>query len=56
MNFLKNLDTQCKETEFSGGIILCYSEKTAVPYNEPNKLKNIYQKGLPENFVNAQGK
>jgi hypothetical protein len=39
VNFLKNLDSQCTETEFGGGIIWCYSEKTAVPYKELNKLK-----------------
>jgi hypothetical protein len=58
VKFLKNLDTQCTETEFSGGIIWCYSEMTAVTYKELDKLKkNIqYQEGLPENFGNAQGK
>lgn len=36
---------------------MVYSEKTAVPYNELDKLQNIqYQEGLPENFGNAQGK
>jgi len=39
VKFLKNLDSQCTDTEFSGGIILCYSEKTAVPYKELIKLK-----------------
>lgn len=55
MKVLKNLDTQCTESELSGGIIWCYSEKTAERFNELEK--NIqYQEGLPENFVNAQGK
>jgi hypothetical protein len=54
----KNLDTQCTETDFSGGIVWCYSEKTAVPYNELNKLKkNVqYLEGLPEDFGDARGK
>jgi hypothetical protein len=57
VKFLKNLDTQCTETEFSGGIIWCYSEKTAVPYKDLINLKNIrYQEGLPDNFGDDWGK
>jgi hypothetical protein len=55
---LKNLDTQCTERDFSGGIVWCYSEKTAVPYIELKKLKkNVqYQEGLPEDFGDDRGK
>jgi ABC-type phosphate transport system ATPase subunit len=57
VKFLNNLDTQCTETEFSGGIIWCYSETTAVPYKELKLFKNIrYQEGLPDNFGDGQGK
>jgi len=56
VKFLKNLDTQCTESEFSGGIIWCYSEKTAVHYKQLTGLKNIqFQEGLPENFGDARG-
>ena len=56
VKFLKNLDTQCTESTFSGDIIWCYSEKTAVPYNQLSGLKNIqFQEGLPDNFGNARG-
>jgi DNA replication protein DnaC len=57
VKFLENLDNQCAETEFSGGIS-CYSEKTAVPFKElVNLKKNIHnQEGLPDNFGDAQGK
>ena len=57
VKFLKNLDTQCTESTFSAGIIWCYSEKTAVPYNQLSGLKKIqFQEGLPDNFGNARGK
>ena len=56
VKFLKNLDTQCTESEFSGGIIWCYNEKTAVHYKQLTGLKNIqFQEGLPENFGDARG-
>jgi hypothetical protein len=56
VKFLKNLDTQRTEAEFSGGNIWCYTEKTAVPYKGLRKLKNIHQEGLPEDFADTQGK
>ena len=57
VKFLKNLDTQCTESRFSGGIIWCYSEKTAVPYKQLTGVKNIrFQEGLPETFGNTRGK
>jgi GTPase SAR1 family protein len=57
VKFLKNLDSHCTETEFGGGVIWCYSEKTAVPYKQLNKVKNItYQEVLPENIGDAQGR
>ena len=57
VKFLKNLDTQCTESRFSGGIIWCYSEKTAVPYKQLTGVKNIrFQEGLPETFGNTRDK
>ena len=57
IKLLQNLDSQCTETRFVGGIIWCYSEKTAVPRRQLDKLRlNItYQEGLPETYGNAQG-
>ena len=46
------------EQKFKGGIILCYSEKTAVPRKQLSELKkNVrYHKGGPKTtFENAQG-
>ena len=59
ITLLQNLDTLCKEREFKGGIIWCYSEKKAVPHKPLSALnKNVqYHKGVPENnnFANAGG-
>ena len=57
VKFLKNLDTQCTESRFSGGIIWCYSEKTSVTYKQLTGVENIqFQEGLPETFGNTCGK
>ena len=56
VKFLKNLKTQCTEWKFSGGIKWCYREKTAVPYSQLGGLNIQFLEGIPENFVNAQGK
>ena len=57
IKLLHNLDSLCTESQFKGGIIWCFSEATAVPREQLNKLgRNItYQEGLPENFDNAKG-
>ena len=59
ITLLQNLDTLCAEREFKGGIIWCYSEKTAVPHKQLSALnKNVqYHKGVPDNnnFANARG-
>ena len=59
ITLLQNLDTLCSEREFKGGIILCYSEKTAVPHKHLSELnKNVqYHKGVlgSNNIANAQG-
>ena len=42
ITFLQNLDTLCTEQRFKGGIILCYSEKTAVPHKQVSEIqKNV---------------
>ena len=55
---LQNLDSQCKERHFDGGIIRCYSDRTAVPSQQLAVLrKNIsFNEGVPDNFGNAQAR
>ena len=57
MRFLQNFDS-CTERNFDGGIIWCFSEKTAVLSRQLAALrKNIrFNEGLPDGFKNAQGK
>jgi len=56
IRFLQNLDALCTERDFDGGVIWCYSEKTAVP--SPTilpKKKNIrFNEGVPADFDNAR--
>ena len=56
IKFLQNLDS-CTEEDFEGGIIWCYSEKTAVPTSQLAALgkKISFYEAVPENFANAQG-
>jgi len=57
IRFLQNLDTLCTEPNFPGGIIWCYSERSAVPRQLTLLRKNVQiRDGVPENFENAQGK
>jgi ABC-type iron transport system FetAB ATPase subunit len=54
---LQNLNTLSTEPDFCGGIVRCYSEKTAVPTKELDKLKKeiTYCHGMPTRFGHAQG-
>jgi hypothetical protein len=47
----------CTEPDFTGGIIWCYSEQSAVPHHQLIALKKNVQirEGLPENFENTKG-
>jgi len=58
LRFLQNLDSLCTEQDFDGGVIWCYSERTAVPEQQLALLrKNIrINEGVPDNFDNTQGK
>ena len=58
LRFLQNLDSLCTEQDFDGGVIWCYSERTAVPKQQLDLLReNIrINEGAPENFDNTQGK
>jgi len=38
IKLLRNIKSQCTESRFVGGIIWCYSEETAVPRQQLNKL------------------
>lgn len=56
IRFLQNLDTLCTEPDFPGGIVWCYSERSAVPGKELAGLRNKkvqVHEGVPENFENA---
>jgi len=50
IRLLQNLDALCKELEFGGGIIWCYSEKTAVPQLQQLPSNTAFQEGVTKNF------
>ena len=56
--FLQNLDSLCTEQDFDGGVIWCYSERTAVPEQQLALLRKNTRinEGVTENFDNTQGK
>jgi len=56
LRFLQNLDSLCTKQDFDGGVIWCYSERTAVPEQQFALLrKNIrINEGVPENFDNTR--
>jgi len=57
VRFLQNLDALCTERDFEGGLIWCYSEKTAVP--SPTKLPKSdvqFDEGVPTGFENVRGR
>jgi hypothetical protein len=56
IRLLQNIYTLCTEPKFSGSIVWCYSEKTAMPARELALLKrNIsYCHGMPTHFGNAR--
>jgi hypothetical protein len=54
---LQNLETQCTEPEFAGGILWRYGEKKAKPSPQSVSGKRIqYFEGVPEDFKNEGGK
>ena len=57
IKLLQKLDSLCTAPRFEGDIIWCYSEETAVPRQQLDKLRlNItYQEGLTETYGNARG-
>jgi len=51
----QNLPALCTERELGGGIIWCYSEKTAVPQRQQLPSNPTYHEGVPENFCGGGG-
>jgi len=59
INFLKYLDSVCTERDFDGGIVWCYSERTAVPRQQLSELRKkiTYREGVPDDtFTNKSGR
>jgi hypothetical protein len=58
LRLLQHLDSLCTEPNFSGGIIWCYSEKSAVPRDKLTSLhKNVsIHEGVPQNFGDDRGR
>jgi len=58
LRLVQRLDSLCTEHKFSGGIIWCYSEKSALPRQKLAAIhKNVsYHKGVPQNFGNDHGR
>jgi len=58
LRLLQHLDSLCTELNFSGGIIWCYSEKSAVPRQTLAAIhKNVsFHVGVPQNFGDDLGR
>jgi len=57
VRFLLNLDALCTERDFDGGMIWCYSEKTAVPSATELPKRDVhFNEGVPTDFQNARGR
>ena len=58
LRLVQHLDSLCTEPNFSGGIIWCYSEKSAVPRETLTSLhKNVsFHEGVPQHFGNDHGR
>jgi len=57
LRLVQHLDSLCTEPNFSGGIIWCYNEKSAVPRQKLTSLhKNVsFHEGVLQNFGNDHG-
>ena len=58
IRFIQNLDALRTERNFDGGVIWCYSEKTAVPSPAvlPKKRDIRFNEDVPADFANARGR
>ena len=53
IRFLENLKTLCTMGNFSGGIVWCYSELSATPYQQLAGKKYVrFHEGVPADFNN----
>jgi len=53
---LQNFAALCTEREIGGGILSCYSEKTAVPKCQLLPSNTTYHEGVQENFGGGGGR
>jgi len=54
IRFLQNLKALCTVADFSGGIIWCYSEISAIPYGQLAGTKHVrFHEGVPADFSNS---
>ena len=52
--FLQNLKELCTVTDFSSGIVWCYSELCAIPYQKLAGKKHVrFHEGFPADFSNS---
>ena len=58
LRLLQHLESLCTEPDFRGGIIWCYSEKSAVPRQKLVAIrKNVsFREGVPQNFGDGHGR
>jgi len=48
IRFLQNLITLCTVADYSGGIVWCYSEISAIPYRQLAGMKHVhFHEGVP---------
>jgi len=54
IRFLQNLKTLCTVACFSGGIVWCYSEVSAIQYRQLAGTKHVrFHEGVPADFNNS---
>ena len=57
VHFLQNLAALCTERDFNGGMIWCYSERTAVPSPTDLPKRDVHcNEGVPTDFKIARGR
>jgi len=56
LRLLQNFDSLCTEREIGGGIIWCYTEKTAAPKSLQMPSKTTYHEGVTDKFEGGGGK
>ena len=57
IRFLQNLKPLRTMADYSGGIVWCYSEISAIPYRQLAGTKHVrFHEGVPADFNNYRGK